>query len=178
MTPNESNYSDVVEVNGVSFQTEIQSIILTPPVPWAKKTVRLGIHVTNKTAKCLYFERLDSLARFPNLIDDSGNVIEIDSDILRLWVEGEPYYLVQPGESTFFSLETFLCRKLFNLHLKIYNEAGGFMYFNNLKHEKYKLQIFYRGTGQKPILPVEESNSVTSWCGEVTIPFVDFCIGN
>ncbi|MEH1903339.1 MAG: hypothetical protein V7L04_18470 [Nostoc sp.] len=177
MISSESNYSNTVEVNGVSFQTEIQSVILVPLLPWTKNPVKLGIHVTNNTLNYLYFERLDSLVPLPTLIDSNGNLIEIDCDMLRLRVKGKPYYSVASRESKFFSFETFLSRRFFKLQLKIYNEAGGFFYFRNLNYGKHQLQISYKKTGLLPILLPEERASARAWAGEVTIPFVDFCIG-
>lgn len=97
--------------------------------------------------------------------------------MLRLRVKGKPYYSVASRKSKFFSFETFLSRRFFKLQLKIYNEAGGFFYFRNLNHGKHQLQISYKKTGLLPILLPEKRASARAWAGEVTIPFVDFCIG-
>ncbi|MCL1468956.1 hypothetical protein [Argonema galeatum] len=102
--------SYIVEMNGVQFQTEIQSVIPIPFLPWTKTPLRLGIRVTNDTSNRLYFERLDSLNPLSILIDSRGNAIEIDGDMLRLQVNGKPYYSVASGESEFFSFESFLSR--------------------------------------------------------------------
>ncbi|TAE59766.1 MAG: hypothetical protein EAZ87_08350 [Nostocales cyanobacterium] len=176
MTSLDLNKSKIVEVNDVSFQTQIQSIIPTPLLPCTNKFVTLGIYITNNTSNCLYFERLDSLSQLPILIDCRGNLIEIDSDMLRLRVKGNPYYLVAPGESSFFKLESFIWRMFCKLHLKIYNEAGGFFHFYDLKPGKYKLQISYKRTDHRQTLLPKESPLAVAWIGDVTIPFVDFCI--
>lgn len=166
-----------VELNGVRFQTEIQPVIPIPILPWTQSRVRLGIRVTNNTSNRLYFERLDSLQPLPMLLDSSGNVIALDTDIMRLWVKDEPYYIVASGESKFFSLESFLYRRFCQLHFNIYNEAGGFFYFRNLKPGKYQLQLSYTRIARIPLLPTEERASVRAWVGAVTLPFVEFCIG-
>ncbi|MBO1346419.1 MAG: hypothetical protein EBE86_002975 [Hormoscilla sp. GUM202] len=168
--------SHVVEVNGVRFQTEIQSVISVPILPWTKSPVRLGIYVTNQTATPLYFRRLDSLEL--TLIDDVGKAIEIESDILRLRVKGTPYYTVDSGKREFLSWASFIYREFCQLQLKIDNEAGGFYYFNYLKPGKYKLQIDYRGSGKLPELSPEKQASGKVWTGIVTIPFVEFCLGS
>jgi hypothetical protein len=50
MTSFESNYSDAVEVNGVSFRIEMHSLIPIPKLPGGKTPVRLGIGAKNNTS--------------------------------------------------------------------------------------------------------------------------------
>ncbi len=187
MTPFESNYSDAVEVNGVSFRTEIQSVIPIPKLPGGRTPVRLGIRAKNNTSTRLYFERLDSLEPFPTLINPSGNDVDFSTDMLRLWVKGEPYYSVEPGEEVLFALESVISRgyikpheawSVFKLQLKIYIEAGGFMYFCDLKPGTYRLQLSYRNSGQMPIIPSQEQSPGMGWSGAVTLPFVSFRLGH
>jgi hypothetical protein len=170
------NRSDVIEVNGVQFQTEIQSVVSIPVLPFVKKTVRLGIRVTNRTSNRLYFARLSSLD-LPAITDSTGEIIEPDSDILRLRVKGESYYSILPEESSFFPLESFLVRILFNLKLKIYSEAGGFYCFSNIKRGNYRIQLLYRGRNQELSLSPAEYSYGETWVGKAKMPFVDFYVG-
>ena len=48
--------SNVVEVNGVQFQTEIQSVIPIPILPGTRTPVRLGIRVTKQHFKSSLFQ--------------------------------------------------------------------------------------------------------------------------
>lgn len=183
MTSFESNYSDAVEVNGVSFRTEIQSVIPIPKLPGGKTPVRLGIRAKNNTSTRLYFERVDSIRPFPVLVDPSGNKVDFSIDMLRLRVKGKPFYSVEPGEEVLFALESVLSRgyikphpawSVFKLQFKIYSEAGGFMYFCDLKPGIYRLQLSYRNSGQMPIIPSQEQSPGRGWDGAVTLPFVSF----
>ncbi|MEL4894004.1 hypothetical protein [Crocosphaera sp. Alani8] len=178
------NRSNPVEINGVRFETEIQSIIKIPILPGRSIPVILGIGVTNKTSTCLYFPRVDSLM-FPNCIDSNNRIIEGDSDMLRPRVKGKPYYLVSLGEREFFSYESFLSRGFFQtprvmsfcqLQFKFYNEAGGFFYFRNLKSGKYRLQLFLSYPEIKTLasLPPSVQNLAIPWTGKATLLFVEF----
>lgn len=179
--------SNAVEVDGVRFQTEIQSVIPIPVWPGTKYPVKLGIRVTNNTSSHLYFSRLGSLNLLPTLIDSSGNQIDIDVDMWRARVNGKPYYSVAPGANEFFDFESSLSRgffrppvawSIFELQLKFYNEAGGYYYFRALKAGNYQLQILYRGSEQLPELLPEEKATGRVWAGMITIPFVEFQLGH
>ena len=187
MTSIESNYSEAVEVNGVSFRAEIQSVIPIPKLPGGKTPVRLGIRAKNNRSTRLYFERLKSLEPIPMLIDPSGNEVDFSSDLLKLWVKGKPYYSVEPGEEVLFALESVLSRgyikpheawSVFKLRLKIYSESGGFLYFCDLKPGTYRLQLSYRNSGPMYSVPLEEQSLGTGWAGTVTLPFVSFRLGS
>ncbi|MEC4986267.1 MAG: hypothetical protein SAJ37_09900 [Oscillatoria sp. PMC 1068.18] len=175
-----SNYSDEVEVNGVTFQTEVQSVIPTPKLPFGRIPFKLGIHVTNNTDTYLHFRRIRSIEWSKILSDSDGNEIRSGSDLLRLRVRGQPYYRVLPGESSFFPLAGILLRRIYQLHLKMDIDAGGFLYFYNLKLGSYQLRLNYQNSGLAK-LPrkylSEESSSSTNWSGSVTLPDVEFRLG-
>ena len=166
------NRSDVFEVNGVQFQAAIQSPIPIPILPWRKIPVKLGIFVTNKTSTRLYFNRLNSI--YLKMFDKNGKEILFDSDLLRLRVRGELYYLVETTRTEFFSFESAIYRNFCQLQLETDNEAGGFFYFRNLKPEQYQLSIYYSNSGQLHGWEQEEEYSGKVWSGAVTIP-VSFC---
>lgn len=186
MISEQTNKSNAIEVDGVQFQTEMQSIIPVPLWPGANHPVKLGIRVANNTPSHLYFQRLGSLDLLPTLIDSSGNQMEIDVDMWRAGVKGKPYYSVASGANEFFEFESFLSRgffrppvawSIFKLQLKIYSEAGGYFYFRNLKKGKYQLQLTYKGSGNLPELLPEEKALGSVWSGMVTLPFVEFRLG-
>ncbi|MEC4986268.1 MAG: hypothetical protein SAJ37_09905 [Oscillatoria sp. PMC 1068.18] len=175
-----SNYSDEVEVNGVTFQTEVQSVIPTPKLPFGRIPFKLGIHVTNNTDTYLHFRRIRSIEWSKILSDSDGNEIRSGSDLLRLRVRGQPYYRVLPGESSFFPLTSILLRRVYQLDLKMDIDAGGFFYFYNLQPGSYQLQLNYQNSGGVKIPKksgYEKPSSSTNWSGSVTIPSVEFRIG-
>ena len=171
------NRSDVFEVNGVQFQAAIQSPIPIPILPWRKVPVTLGMFVTNQTSTRLYFNRSGSLLL--RLVDERGQEIAVDSNIIRPEIRREPCYFVEAKKTKLFNFDSSIYRNFCKIQLKTFGEAAGFYYFRNLNPGNYQILILYEIEESWSLTPDQERDDEYSgkgWWGKVTIP-VKFSIG-
>lgn len=175
------NYSNPVEVNGVIFQSVVQSKIFIPIIT-TRVPFKLGINVTNKTRTILCFTRdvyppLSS-KNFCELIDGKGNLVKSSIDpvgILRL--EGELSYLVPSQETIFLPLENLLYKKIDEVRIDIRYRQSDFLSFNNLKPGKYKIRLSCKFTDYVPREYIRKKDSLEPWSSLVNLPPVEFEIG-
>ena len=144
LTSFESTDSNVVEVDGVRFETLVPERVLPIPAnrPDAKTPVKLGLRITNQTQKPVRFTRYDTL--FPELLGADGRALQLEG--ARNWsfpptVSDCP--LLQPGESATFFLDAKLFWQNNKLQLGGSDGFGGFWYFDDLKPGTYRIQIGY-----------------------------------
>ncbi|BAZ47600.1 hypothetical protein NIES4103_02020 [Nostoc sp. NIES-4103] len=110
MTSFESNESNIVEVDNVTFETVVSQRVLT--IPEAKRgvytPVQLSIRITNNTQSFFYFSSC-FYSLFPELIAPDGQVMQtgISCERLNPPLESD-YVLVVPGEAVTFSRDAFV----------------------------------------------------------------------
>ncbi|BAZ50222.1 hypothetical protein NIES4103_28360 [Nostoc sp. NIES-4103] len=179
-----STDSSAIEVDNLKFKLEKPSSVLwtTPPMEIGAKTdVHLGIHVTNNTSTAFRFYQTGSFEII--LIDNYGKNINFVSDIIRLQLSHNPkYYLVKPGEHTFFDLKGMVFWNDEQLQLAIPNKScnyftgkEAFYYFHNLKiGYSYHLQLIYH-VSELRAKRLQENSIETVWNGWIAMPLVEFC---
>ncbi len=110
MTSFELNEINVIEVDGVRFETVVSQRVLT--IPEAKRGVytplKVGIRITNNTQSFFYFSSFVS-SMFPEMIAPDGQVMVtgLITDRINQPIESD-YVLVVPGEEIILYRDAFL----------------------------------------------------------------------
>lgn len=180
-----STDSDAIEVDDLRFKVEKSSSVLwtTPTMQsGAKREVKIGIRVTNNTSKAFRFYQTGSFDVI--VIDNYGKTINFVSDPIRLQLSHDPkYYLVYPGEDTFFDLKGMLFWADDQLQLAIPNKcrhcftgADTFYYFHHLKlGNSYHLQFIYY-VSELRAKRLQENVDEIVWNGWIFMPYIEFCL--
>ncbi|MDY7002664.1 MAG: hypothetical protein SWX82_01465 [Cyanobacteriota bacterium] len=197
------NETNLIEVNGIRFETivpkrvltmpkkdlikklsDIGKHLLTPPLhPSPGYPVQIGIRITNNSDRPFYFSF--NLTLFPELIRaETGEVVELNGGWISLAGALESDLpLTMPGESTSFFLDAkicWLCGKNYGLSTMI---SGGKFIFQPLDLGWYKLRFIYEN--QKETIQlygslIKKTQVIEGlWTGQVLTPFVDiFLVDN
>jgi len=173
--------SNVVEVDGIRFETVMPERVLTIPENLSSSytPVQFGIQVTNLSLfpyRFLFFHLL------PELIAASGQKIQrgYGRNATR-YPKLSDFYWLQPGEHFTFFLNGKLCWYEAELTLSGRDKSGGIWTFHNLKPGKYKVWFLYENQkATKEIQRGEDKGAKVEylWVGSVSTPFLEFCLIN
>ena len=186
LTPVE-NHKNVVEVDGIRFETFIPKPLLTVinrnKSPKAENYSQIGIRITNNTLTPFYFSFYSTFT--PDLVTPDGQVLRggyFSDSFMR--PEESDFLLVTPGKSaTFFPSTSIYWRKLDQFLLSFSSGDGGSYSFSELKPGIYQLRFRYESTSdstQKTDFtgePLEDwliEIMKKVWTGRVDTPFVEF----
>ena len=186
LTPLE-NHKNVVEVDGIRFETFIPKPLLTVinrnKSPKAENYSQIGIRITNNTLTPFYFSFYSTFT--PDLVTPDGQVLRggyFSDSFMR--PEESDFLLVTPGKSaTFFPSTSIYWRKLDQFLLSFSSGDGGSYSFSELKPGIYQLRFRYESTSdstQKTDFtgePLEDwliEIMKKVWTGRVDTPFVEF----
>lgn len=189
MTYLESNNSNVVEVDGIRFETVVSERVLT--IPEAKRgvytPVQLGIRITNNTQTSFYFSSY-VYSMFPEMIAPDGQVMVTGLHSERLNPPFESnFVLVNPGESVIFSRDAFLFwiqnrkkKRDRKLTLNIPFPCEDIYAFRPLNPGTYQFRFKYRESreGMEDFSHLIEPTILQRilqnlWTGEVLTPFLE-----
>ena len=160
--------SNTVELDGVHFEVILPQHLLTipPDQPNAATPVKLGIRITNHQLKPRRFDRYLTISM--NLKGEDGKTFDWGyvTDSPRSFKDTDRP-LIQPGESTTFSLDGNLIWQNNQLRLQGSDGFGAIWSFSDLKPGKYQIQMLYETNYGG------DSTSTNLWSGISATPFVE-----
>lgn len=170
------NHKEAITVDGVQFRTEMPERVLKTPSIFErfKAGVKLAICVTNQTPDPIRFVEIKFIDVAVNLTAlDGRTIIPHRRGFLKAYRLS--YRLIQPGETTDFTLSSYLSWSPFNqsFHLAIANQAGGYFHFENLKPGRYFIQLMYHVSNWSASW-IEQQGIEKVWSGWVVMPAVEF----
>ncbi|RUR74478.1 hypothetical protein ACF3DV_12035 [Chlorogloeopsis fritschii PCC 9212] len=189
MTSFESHDSNVVEVDGVRFETIVSQTLLTIPEPKraASTSVELGVRITNNTETMLYFSS-NFYSMFPEMIAPDGQLMitGIGCERFNSPMESE-FVLLIPGRSvtlyrdaSLFWMRNRKKKRDRELILYIPFPAEDIYCFSPLYPGTYQFRFKYRKSREgvedlsQWIEPIALQRIIENiWTGEVLTPLVD-----
>lgn len=147
MTIEESNDNNVVEVDGIRFETLVPERELTiPNIKGLKNFVQFGIRITNNSSISY---RFISFHLSPELKRANGELIERSyaRNATKTPTESD-FLLLLPQESLTFFINAKFCWRGFQLGLTGYDDSGGVWTLCNLKPGIYSVRFTYENHSQ------------------------------
>ncbi|MBW4504998.1 MAG: hypothetical protein KME64_00530 [Scytonematopsis contorta HA4267-MV1] len=181
MILNDSDDSNYVEVNGISFETFLPEQNLNISSKETKNDIELdlaGICISNNTPKPIYFSFYATV--IPEIIAADGQLVSksYNCDCSRQAEESD-IILAMSGEDIMFFPKTVIKELKNNLFQLSFDSENGEIYtFELIKSQFYKLQLNYINKLNKVKVYSQERKKYQEikniWTGLVNTPFVEF----
>ncbi|MBW4488282.1 MAG: hypothetical protein KME12_10885 [Trichocoleus desertorum ATA4-8-CV12] len=187
MTSSESNGSNVIEVDGIGFETSVSPRVL--PIPEAKRGAftfaLLGVRITNHTQTSFYFSG-NFFSMRPEMIAPDGQLMRtgISCERYNPPLESD-YFLVLPGKTVTLSCHAYLFwmqnrkkKRDRQLILNIPFPSQDIYSFSPLYPGTYQFRFNYREFPEEGPLEwmepgVSQRILENLWTGEVLTPLVE-----